>query len=248
MHGPFRRLVVQARRMTPDPVRVALVAHSRLEVDSLGEALTADGSLEVVGLATSAADGLALVHAVHPDVVVADLSPDDEASLAFARAALATQPDLGVVLIAEPGHRLATGEAIAMGVRGWVHSDDSLASLVVAIKGVASGELCLPSDVLSLTVSPSPDLAREDAHLLIDHLTRRQTDVLRCLVGGCSRTETAVMLSMSTHTVRTHVAAILRRLRVHSTLEAVVIARRAGLPGRSHETAAPSKSVDALSL
>ena len=222
--------------MTPDPVRVAVVAHSRLEVDSL-----------VVALATSPDDALALLHVACPAAVVADLSPDDEASLAFARSALAARRDLGVVLIAEPGHRLATADAIGMGVRGWVHSDDSLACLVTALKGVACGELCLPSDVLRLTLSPSPQVSRDDAHLLLDHLTRRQTDVLRCLVGGCSRTETAAILAMSTHTVRTHVAAILRRLRVHSTLEAVVIARRAGLPGRSHERAAPSKSVDALS-
>jgi DNA-binding NarL/FixJ family response regulator len=233
--------------MTPDPVRVAVVAHSRLEVDSLGEALAAEGSLEVVARATSAADALAQLHVACPAAVVADFTPDDDASLAFARAALAARTDLGLVLVVEPGHRLATADAIAVGVRGWVHSDDSLACLVAALNAVAAGDLCLPSDVLSLTLSTVPDAGRDDAHELLDHLTRRQIDVLRCLVGGCSRAETAVILSMSTHTVRTHVAAILRRLRVHSTLEAVVIARRAGLPGRSHETAAPSKGVDALS-
>ncbi|HET7798802.1 MAG TPA: response regulator transcription factor [Humibacillus xanthopallidus] len=232
--------------MTPDPVRVAVVARSRLEVDSLAEAIAADGTVEVVARATSPDDALALLEVARPAVVVADLSPDDEASLDFARSALAAQRDLGVVFVAEQGQRLATGDAIAMGVRGWVHSDDSLARLVSVITGVAAGELRLPSDVLRLALAPAPDVGRDDAHRLLDHLTRRQTDVLRCLVGGCSRAETAELLSISQHTVRTHVAAILRRLGVHSTLEAVVIARRGGLPGQSDETAAPPKSVDVL--
>jgi PAS domain S-box-containing protein len=61
------------------------------------------------------------------------------------------------------------------------------------------------------------------------HLTPRQQQVLVELARGCSTEQIAGKLGISTETVRNHVREILRRLKVHSRLQAVVRARELGL-------------------
>ena len=67
----------------------------------------------------------------------------------------------------------------------------------------------------------------------IRELTGRELEVLGCLVEGMSRTEIGLLLHVSPNTVRTHVQSILHKLKVHSALAAVAIARRAGVTGAS---------------
>lgn len=60
-------------------------------------------------------------------------------------------------------------------------------------------------------------------------LTTRQAEVLAMIANGASTVQIAESLHLSQETVRNHVRNILRRLRVHSRVEAVAIAYRDGL-------------------
>ena len=60
-------------------------------------------------------------------------------------------------------------------------------------------------------------------------LTPRQAQVLRLLARGCSTVQIAAQLGLADETVRNHVRGVLRRLGVHSRLEAVVAAHDRGL-------------------
>jgi DNA-binding NarL/FixJ family response regulator len=60
-------------------------------------------------------------------------------------------------------------------------------------------------------------------------LTSRQLDVLRLLAEGRSTAEIATELGLSTTTVRNYIANVLSALGVHTRLQAVVAARKAGL-------------------
>jgi DNA-binding CsgD family transcriptional regulator len=63
-------------------------------------------------------------------------------------------------------------------------------------------------------------------------LTPRQLEVLRLLADGRSTHEIASILYLSTTTVRNHVASLLGALGVHTRLQAVVAAGKAGLLDR----------------
>src|SRR3954447_18081667 len=59
-------------------------------------------------------------------------------------------------------------------------------------------------------------------------LTPRQLEVLRYLATGSSTEQIAAQMGIARETVRNHVRALLRRLGVHSRLEAVITARERG--------------------
>ncbi len=60
-------------------------------------------------------------------------------------------------------------------------------------------------------------------------LSRREIDVLRLLADGKSTGEIAELLYVSIDTVRSHIKHILRKLKAHSRLEALFLAKRDGL-------------------
>jgi len=68
--------------------------------------------------------------------------------------------------------------------------------------------------------APSADGRREAG------LTRREKEILGCLVEGAATSTIAGRLGISRVTVRNHIQNVLRKLDAHSKLEAVVIAHR----------------------
>jgi DNA-binding CsgD family transcriptional regulator len=82
-------------------------------------------------------------------------------------------------------------------------------------------------EAIERILSMSPDELRRvgggtgDGERLEQQLTRREVQVLRLLAHGNSNEEIAHTLNMSVHTVRSHVQHVLKKLSVHSKLEAV---------------------------
>ena len=111
------------------------------------------------------------------------------------------------------------------GFHGWVLKDASVSQLVGSIRGALEGRLARP---VRGTQRPgklqSP--AERDAALLAQHLTRREREVLGLLVEGKSSQSISYSLSLSSHTVRTHIQNILTKLQVHSRFEAASFAVR----------------------
>lgn len=225
--------------MSP-PLRVLIVDDHEVFVDALAMCLGDYPDLEVVGTATTADRGLAMLEQLDCDVVVLDLVLGGEDGLSMAREALRRSPRLGIVVAtgAEAGEQVV--EAVQLGVRGWVSKTVTADSLVAAIRGVARGETHLPADLLAnVLVSLSRGQRAVLEHVQgISDLTSRELEVLGCLVEGMSRTEIGDLLHVSPNTVRTHVQSILHKLKVHSALAAVAIARRAGVTGASVEVPA----------
>ena len=67
-------------------------------------------------------------------------------------------------------------------------------------------------------------------HGPIDQLTAREREVLGLMAQGLTRAEIGERLQMAHNTVRTHTHNLIRKLGVHSALEAVAIALRSA-PG-----------------
>lgn len=212
-------------------VRVLIVDDHEVFADALSVCLGDYSDLEVVGVATTAARGLALVTTVGYDVMVLDLALAGEDGLSLARDALQLDPSAGIVVATGIDAEDRVVEAVQLGVRGWVPKTVTAEALVDAIRGVGRGETRIPAQLLAaalMSFTRGGAGPSQTAPGLAD-LTGRELEVLSCLVEGMSRTEIGDMLHVSPNTVRTHVQSILHKLKVHSALAAVAIARGAGI-------------------
>jgi DNA-binding NarL/FixJ family response regulator len=105
--------------------------------------------------------------------------------------------------------------ALRLGVRGVLSFDATPQEIEAAVHAVDAG----------LVVLAEPPIAEE----LVEPLTERELELLDLLAEGISNKLIAHRLSISEHTVKTHVASIFQKLGVSSRTEAVSQAIRRGL-------------------
>lgn len=142
-----------------------------------------------------------------------------------------THPRLRAVMLATEDDPRRAVRALQAGACGWVAKDSSLPRLLAVIRGVLRDETHLPPALLTGVVRELTAARRDrtESERLVETLTPREEEVLRCMVAGLGRQAVAERLYLSPHTVRTHMQNVLGKLGVHSTLAAVAVARRAGV-------------------
>ncbi|WFB07720.1 response regulator transcription factor [Streptomyces sp. LX-29] len=140
-------------------------------------------------------------------------------------------PAVRTVVLAERDDPRRAAAALQAGSSGWVAKDCSLSRLLAVIRGVLRDETHLPPALLTgvLRELTAARKHRTESERLVESLTPREREVLRCMVAGLGRKAVAERLFLSPHTVRTHMQNVLGKLGVHSTLAAVALARRAGV-------------------
>lgn len=218
--------------MAAPPVRVAVLHGQRAWLEAL-ERLVEVGIGQPVAVAHTTLEWVkSAVARGEVDLVLLGMDstfgPEHVAELR------ALEPRPAVVVISEaidPDLLVAT---IRAGASGWLRPSASARELEQAMLGVARGETWLPPDLTSVVLQRllSDERRRTDSTDQLSALSSRELEVLECLAQGLPRPEIADRLTLSSHTVRTHINHILRKLDVHTTLAAVLVLRQTRIPGQ----------------
>jgi DNA-binding NarL/FixJ family response regulator len=212
--------------------RLIVIGDHRSFADALAFRLAAETDMLVAGTVTSAG-AEALATACRPDLAVIDVEPDDRA-VALVWSMRQLLPTLVIVVVASADDAYIAARAAWAGAAGFVTKDEPFARMIGVVRGCLKGETWFPPRLLRPLVhelrgvSPSPS----DERLAVESLTPREREVLDLLVAGLDRSAIAMRLFVSTNTVRTHMQNVLRKLGVHSSIEAVGIGLRSGLRPR----------------
>ncbi|MFG3117445.1 LuxR C-terminal-related transcriptional regulator [Streptomyces sp. NPDC048197] len=237
----IRVLVVDDHRIFAESLAAALAAEQDVDVAAAGSAPAAlrnldravtDGRRFDVLLADAdlAAPLLAVpAQGTAREPVVPRSCPRD--GIALVSGLRTSHPYLRTVVVADRDDPRRAAAALQAGASGWVAKDCSLSRLLAVIRGVLRDETHLPPALLTgvLRELTAARKHRSESERLVESLTPREREVLRCMVAGLGRKAVAERLFLSPHTVRTHMQNVLGKLGVHSTLAAVALARRAGV-------------------
>ncbi|MET9363968.1 response regulator transcription factor [Streptomyces sp. NPDC006632] len=121
-------------------------------------------------------------------------------------------------------------EALHAGASGFLLKDVRRDDLVHAVRVVAAGDALLaPSVARRLIAEYTSRPAAPSSAGRLDALTARERQTLLLLGRGLSNAEIAAELSVSEHTVKTHVGNVLAKLGLRDRVQAVIRAYETGL-------------------
>jgi two-component system, NarL family, response regulator LiaR len=220
---------------TVEPVtflRVLLVDSHAMVTDALAVQLSTAADLWVVGSSSPDDPRLTeLVHTLRPDVITTEIGPTAVATGGMVRKLSAAWPAAQLVILTgshDTAHAVAAARA---GAAAWVSKESSLDHLLEVLRGVPLGQAFYPPRQLGVVLRElRADVQHaRDCSARLDVLSNREREVLLRMVDGTPVSQIAIESVVSTSTVRTHVRSILTKLGVRSRLEAVSVARAAGL-------------------
>ena len=121
--------------------------------------------------------------------------------------------------------------ALGAGADGYCLKDINPKSLVNVIEMICEGAAWLDPAIARIVLSKfsvETTIIKTEKEKAYSPLTDRELQVLQLLADGCNNQEIADELSLSQHTIKTHVGNILHKLSVDDRTQAVVRALREG--------------------
>jgi len=189
------------------------------------EGLLAHRSIDVIASIGDGREGLQCAADLNPDVVLLDMRMPDINGIGVLKKLRETGFQNPVVMLTTSTDEHDLVESLRNGAQGYLLKDMEPDELVLALRDIVAGKTVVAPDlapVLAKVVQGDGTLPDEASPF--DELTPREGEILGLLAEGQSNKVIARNLGISDGTVKLHVKAILRKLSVHSRVEAAVMA------------------------
>ena len=210
-------------------IKVIIIDDHTLFREGLQRLLTRH-EIDVVSSVSNGDDGLKSIKNLFPDIILLDLRMPDLSGIEVLKNIRQINKTLPVVMLTTSDDEKDLIEALKNGASGYLLKDMEPDDLVVALKDVLKGEtIVAPNLVQILAKFHQGDDTEINITNLISTLTPRENEILELLAEGQSNKLIAKNLGISDGTVKLHVKSILRKLEIHSRVEAAVIAVEHGL-------------------
>lgn len=159
------------------------------------------------------------------DIVIVDLvlpgMTGAEAIGAFGK----LRPELPVVVLSSSEDPQDARRSLALGALGYVPKSASHTTLLSAVRMVMDGDIYVPPLILGTQAADPAPVASP----LVTALTERQMEILRMVGSGESNKLIARKLNLSEKTVKAHISAIFRSLKVVNRTQAASVGRELGI-------------------
>jgi two-component system, NarL family, nitrate/nitrite response regulator NarL len=208
---------------------VFLIDASRLFREGLRR-IFSDSSFTVVHEAFSVEDALPFIETLQPSLVLVDVPEGGEALTGGIGAIRAAAPAARIVVLTETIRVNRLADALSVGVDGYLLKNMSADALHQSLRLVLLGEKVFPTDLAHLLTN-GRIMARSDGGQMghFNGLSDREMQILACLLNGAQNKQIAYELKISDGTVKVHLKAILKKIRVQNRTQAAIWALNHGI-------------------
>ncbi|MET3962574.1 two-component system response regulator DevR [Marmoricola sp. OAE513] len=206
------------------PLRVFLLDDHDIVRRGVRALLESEGDVDVVGEANTVAEAGRMIPALQPAVAVLDARLPDGSGIDLCAQLRSTAPEVRSLILTSYDDEEAIVAAIRAGAAGYVLKEVHGASLLSAVRTVASGQSLI-----------DPAMARRVIHWIeqsnsgpeeLAGLTDQQLRILELLAEGLTNREIGLRLYLAEKTVKNHVTRILATLGVQRRTQAALLASR----------------------
>ena len=206
----------------PKPIRVFLLDDHEVVRRGVQELLELEDDIVVVGEAGTAAEALARVPALRPDVAVLDVRLPDGDGVTVCRELRSQMPELACLMLTSFADDEALFDAIMAGASGYVLKQIRGADLTGAVRAVAAGHSLLdPRTTASLMERLRGPVEPADP---LEGLTDREREILALIGEGLTNRQIGERLHLAEKTVKNYVSHLFAKLGMERRTQAAVFA------------------------
>jgi RNA polymerase sigma factor (sigma-70 family) len=206
-------------------MRLVIIEDDPLLLENLTLLLSGEEGITVSGSYRSAEDAMKLLKSAAPEVMLTDLGLPGMSGVDLIKKAKEEMPSLEIMAHTVFEDRERVFSAIKAGASGYILKGSSPREIIESIHSLYKGGAPM-----------SPKIARKVIHEFQDEvvgeqflLTQREKEIVKLVEDGLTYKEIGEKLSISTHTVHTHIKNIYEKLQAKDRNDAIIKARKKGI-------------------
>ncbi|MEV5578252.1 response regulator transcription factor [Streptomyces parvus] len=193
--------------------------------------LNTQDDIEVVGEAEDGEQAVAGAAELRPDVALLDIRMPRLGGIDAAREIVAASNGATrALMLTTFGLDEYVYDALTAGASGFLLKDATFPELLHAVRVVAGGHALLAPEITGRLIA---EFARQRISAppkrSIEGLTARETEVLVLIARGLSNADIADRLTITDHTVKTHINRLFAKMGLRDRAQAVILAYELGL-------------------
>lgn len=206
-------------------IRVAIIDDHLVVHDGVRAMGERDPFLQFVGGARNSADGLAMVEAEQPDVLLLDMRLGDESGFALCELLHERHPELGILMFSGFCNSELLTQAIGAGASGYVLKDTDTASLSGVLREFHEhGSYFDPAVASDLMMGLAAAQGAKGGRAEAPNLSDQDLRIIELIAEGATNYDIATEINLSSNTVKFHISRLLRRFGVTRRAELVKLA------------------------
>jgi len=190
-----------------------------------------EANFEVIGMARDGREAVDMATKLKPDIIVLDVTMPELDGVEVVRQIRRHSRKTRILIFSGLQSETTIQELFRAGVKSYIRKGDPAENLIAALEALASDKPFFTPGVSDLLFARflHDDSTTTKTAAAEETLSSREREILRLVAQGGSNKSVAAELGVSTRTVETHRAAIMRKLHASSTAELVRYAIRNGL-------------------
>ena len=189
--------------------------------------LEKEASIEVLDEACDGRQALKLTKQYKPDILLLDIAMPELSGLDVVRKLTKEAPEVRCIILSMHADEEHVWQALRAGAAGYLVKGGSLVELQLAVKAVASGKTYLSPVVSGPVIKEYVRRTGQQASLYT--LTPRKREILKMVAEGKTTKQVALILNISSKTVESHRAQLMKQLGVQDIAGLVRHALKSGL-------------------
>ena len=204
---------------TPRPITVLVVDDHPLLRAGLGEAISSQADMRLVGEASDGREAVERYAELRPDVTIMDIMMPNMCGVTALQQIRREHQNARIVMLTTYKGDAQILRAVQAGAAGFMLKSTLRKELLDTVRGVHLGQRRIP-----------PEIAMELAqHMGQGPLSPREMEVLHYAASGNSNRRIAERLTISEETVKAHMKNVLAKLAANDRTHAVTIALKRGI-------------------
>jgi DNA-binding NarL/FixJ family response regulator len=206
-------------------MKVSIIEDDVLLRQNLKLLLSGETGISVVSVYSTAEEALAGIKRTRPEILLTDIGLPGMSGIELIRELKEQMPDLEIMAHTVFDDRETVFSAIKAGASGYILKGSTPRELIDALHTLAKGGSPMSPKIARKVIREFQGEGIDEQYFL----SHRETEIVKEIENGLTYKDIAAKLSISPHTVHTHIKNIYEKLQAKDRQGALVAARKKGI-------------------